>query len=83
MSDHRFALGQTVRLVRGYAFHADRSGKYRVTRLLPYDGKQVRYCLEHPEFLFSQLAMEGELIGVLPSVWQVRPETGSSAGSAR
>ena len=69
MTNHRFALGQTVRLVRGYAFDPDRSAKYRVTRLLPSDGKQA----QHGEFLFSQLAMERELIGLVPSAWAVRP----------
>ena len=73
MTNHRFALGQTVRLVRGYAFDPDRSAKYRVTRLLPSDGKQARYCLQHSEFLFSQLARERELIGLVPSAWAVRP----------
>jgi hypothetical protein len=72
MNDHRFALGQTVRLVRGYAFDPDRSAKYTVTRLLPSEGKQARYCLEHAEFLFSQLVMERELIGVIPSAWRVQ-----------
>jgi len=72
VTDHRFALGQTVRLVRGYAFDPDRSAKYRVTRLLPSDGKQARYCLQHGEFLFSQLAMERDLIGVIPSVSRVQ-----------
>ena len=73
MTNHRFALGQTVRLVRGYAFDPNRSAKYRVTRLLPFDGKQARYCLQHSEVLFSQLAMERELIGLVPSAWAVRP----------
>ena len=72
MTDHRFALGQTVRLVRGYAFDPDRSARYTVTRLLPFDGRQARYCLEHAEFLFSQLAMERDLIGVIPSVSRVQ-----------
>jgi hypothetical protein len=72
MTDHRFALGQTVRLVRGYAFDPNRSAKYKVTKLLPSNGKQFRYCLEHDEFLFSQLAMERDLIGVIPSVWRVQ-----------
>jgi len=75
MTNHRFALGQTVRLVRGYAFDPDRSVKYRVTSLLPFDGKQARYCLEHDEFLFSQLAMERELIGLVPSAWGVDPQS--------
>ena len=75
MTNHRFALGQTVRLVRGYAFDPDRSAKYRVTSLLPFDGKQARYCLEHDEFLFSQLAMERELIGLVPSAWGVDPQS--------
>jgi hypothetical protein len=64
MTDHRFALGQTVRLTRAYVFDPDRSAKYRVTRLLP----ELRYCLEHDEFLFSRIAIERELIGVIPSV---------------
>jgi hypothetical protein len=66
MTDHRFALGQTVRLTHGCVFDPDRSAKYRVTRLLPFDGKELRYCLEQDEFLFSRLAMERELIGVIP-----------------
>ena len=73
MREHTYALGQTVRLLHGYAFDPDRSAKYRVTRLLPSDGRQARYCLQHSEFLFSQLAMERELIGLVPSAWAVRP----------
>ena len=69
MTDHRFALGQTVRLVRGYVFDPDRSAKYRVTKLLP----ELRYCLEHDEFLFSRISIERELIGLIPSAWGVRP----------
>jgi hypothetical protein len=41
----------------------------------PFDGKQARYCLEHDEFLFSQLAMERELIGLVPSAWGVDPQS--------
>jgi len=69
MRDHRFALGQTVRLLRGFAFDRDASARYKVTKLLPFDGKQFRYCLEHREFLYSQLAMERDLIGTLPAPW--------------
>jgi hypothetical protein len=72
MTDHRFALGQTVRFTHGCVFDPDRSAKYRVTRLLPSEGKELRYCLEHDEFLFSRLATERELIGVIPSVWGVQ-----------
>ena len=72
MTDHRFALGQTVRLAHGYVFDSDRSSKYRVTRLLPFDGRELRYCLEHDEFLFSRLAIERELIGVIPFPWRVQ-----------
>ena len=72
MTDHRFALGQTVRLTHRCVFDPDRAAKYKVTRLLPFDGKEIRYCLEHDEFLFSRLAMERELIGVIPSVWRVQ-----------
>jgi len=68
MTDHRFALGQTVRFTHGYVFDSDRSAKYRVTRLLP----ELRYCLEHDEFLFSRLAIERELIGGIPLPWRVQ-----------
>lgn len=33
------------------------------------------YCLERDEFLFSQLAMERELIGLVPSAWGVDPQS--------
>jgi hypothetical protein len=72
MSDHRFALGQTVRLARKDTFDPGRSANYRIMRLLPFDGKQLRYCLEHTEFLFARFARERELIGVVPSAWRVR-----------
>jgi len=68
MTDHRFALGQTVRFTQGYVFDPDRSAKYKVTKLLP----ELRYCLEHDEFLFSRLAMERELIGVIRSTGRVQ-----------
>jgi hypothetical protein len=72
MSDHRFALGQTVRLAREDAFDPDRTATYRIMRLLPFNGKQLRYCLEHTELLFTRFARERELIGIVPSTWRIR-----------
>jgi hypothetical protein len=68
MTDHRFSLGQRVRFAHGYAYDLGRSAKYKVTRLLP----ELRYRLEHDEFLFSRIALERELIGAIPSAWRVR-----------
>jgi hypothetical protein len=65
MHYHHFALGQVVRLMTRAGTSADRVAKYKVTRLLPSDGVQFRYCLEHEEYLFSRLAWEIDLIGVI------------------
>lgn len=72
MSTHRFALGQTVRFAHGYVFDPDRSAKFRVTKLFPMNGKELRYCLEDDQHLFSRIALERELIGAIPSGWRVQ-----------
>ena len=68
---HHFALGQVVRLRTRENTSSDKVAKYRVTRLLPSDGAEFRYCLEHEEFLFSRLAWERDLIGVILPGWRV------------
>ena len=74
---HHFALGQIVRLVAGQDTSSDRVAKYKVTRLLPSDGVQFRYCLEHEEFLFSRLAWERDLIGVIFPGWRIETPSNS------
>jgi len=71
MEFHHFALGQVVRLMTRERTASDKLAKYRVTRLLPSDGAEFRYCLEHEEFLFSRLAWERDLIGVILPGWRV------------
>lgn len=71
MRYHHFALGQVVRLLTGKGTPSDRVAKYKVTRLLPSDGVQFRYCLEHEEFQFNRLAWERDLIGVILPGWRV------------
>lgn len=71
MHCHHFALGQVVRLMAREDAASDRVAKYKVTRLLPSDGVQFRYCLEHEEFLFSRLAWERDLIGVILPEWRI------------
>jgi len=65
MRQHHFTLGQTVRFMARDGTVADRPAKYTVTRLLPFNGAQLRYCLEHKELPFSRLAWERDLIGVV------------------
>jgi len=71
MQFHHFALGQVVRLMTRERTASDKLAKYRVTRLLPSDGAEFRYCLEHEEFLFSRLAWERDLIGVILPGWRI------------
>lgn len=73
MDFHHFALGQVVRL----AARDDALTKYKVTRLLPSDGGRFRYCLEHEELLFSRLAWEKDLIGVIRPVWRTERPSNS------
>ena len=77
MRYHHFALGQVVRLLTGKGTPSDRVAKYKVTRLLPSDGVQFRYCLEHEKFLFSRLAWERDLIGVILPGWRVETPANS------
>lgn len=73
MDFHHFALGQVVRLVTRDGAVA----KYKVTRLLPSDGVRFRYCLEHEELLFSRLAWERDLIGVIRPGWRIERPSNS------
>ena len=71
MHCHHFALGQIVRLMIRKGIASDKAAKYMVTRLLPFDGTQFRYCLEHEGFPFSRLAWERDLIGVILPGWRI------------
>jgi hypothetical protein len=52
-------------------FAPNKLAKYKVMRLLPSDGVGFRYCLEHEELLFSRLAWERDLIGVIRPGWRI------------
>jgi hypothetical protein len=71
MHFHHFALGQVVRLIGRDGAAPDKVAKYKVTRLLPCDGVRCRYCIEHEELLFSRLAWERDLIGVIAPGWRI------------
>ena len=71
MRYHHFALGQTVRIMNREGIASDRVARYTVKRLLPFNGTQLRYCLEHEDFLFSRLAWERDLIGIISEGWRV------------
>ncbi len=77
MHFHRFALGQVVRLMAYDVAAPDKAAKYKVTRLLPHDGVRFRYCLEHEELLFSRLAWEKDLIGVIHPGWRIERPSNS------
>lgn len=77
MHHHHFTLGQVVRLIIREGKASDRAAKYKVTRLLPSDGVRFRYCLEHEEFLFSRLAWERDLIGVILPGWRIESPSNS------
>jgi len=71
MRYHHFALGQTVRIVNRDGASPHPAARYTVKRLLPYNGTQLRYCLEHEDFLFSRLAWERDLIGIISTGWRI------------
>lgn len=77
MHFHHFALGQVVRLMARDGAALDKVAKYKVTRLLPSNGVQFRYCLEHEELLFSRLAWERDLIGVIRPGWRIEKPSNS------
>ena len=77
MHFHHFVLGQIVRLVARDSAAPDKVAKYKVTRLLPSDGIRFRYCLEHEDLLFSRLAWERDLIGVISPGWRVESPSNS------
>jgi hypothetical protein len=71
MRYHHFTLGQTVRIMNQEDRASNRAGRYTVKRLLPFNGTQLRYCLEHEDLPFSRLAWERDLIGIISTGWQV------------
>jgi hypothetical protein len=77
MQLHRFSTGQVVRLMARDGDAPDKVAKYKVTRLLPSDGVGFRYCLEHEELLFSRLAWERDLIGVISPGWRIETPSNS------
>jgi hypothetical protein len=77
MRFHHFALGQVVRLM-AHGAASDKVAKYKVTRLVPSDGPGLRYCIEHEELLFSRLAWERDLIGVISPGWRIETPSNSA-----
>lgn len=77
MHFHHFALGQVVRLATRDGAVPDRVAKYKVTRLLPSDGVRFRYCIEREDLLFSRLAWERDLIGVIRPGWRIEKPSNS------
>jgi hypothetical protein len=71
MQHHHFALGQVVRLRGRDGAASNRVARYKITRLLPSKGVGLRYCVEHEEFLFSRLAWETDMIGVILPRWRI------------
>jgi hypothetical protein len=60
MSNHRFAVGQNVRL-RTARFPRAHSGSYEVVRLMPSDDGTIAYRIKNDAEQFVRAAQEYEL----------------------
>jgi hypothetical protein len=60
-SAHRYQIGQTVRLSRGFGYAKNASAGYEITALLPSNGVHYQYRLRSSEENFERVAAENEM----------------------
>jgi hypothetical protein len=63
MSEHRYRVGQRVRLSLGI-FHPDKSLACEIVQLLPYEGVCFQYRVKNSDEAFDRVANEHDLIAV-------------------
>ena len=61
MQDHKFKVGQTVRLVRKNVPGRSAEGVYQVTRAMPFDGIEASYRIKAVHETHERAVREGEI----------------------
>jgi hypothetical protein len=61
MQDHKFKVGQTVRLVRKNVPGRAADGIYQVTRAMPFDGIEASYRIKAVHETHERAVREGEI----------------------
>ena len=61
MQDHKFKVGQTVRLLRKNIPGRAADGVYQITRAMPFDGIEVSYRIKAPHETHERAVREGEI----------------------
>lgn len=69
MSDHKFAVGQTVRFVPGSLDGNIPRGNYRVERQLPSETRDLQYRIKHFTDGHERVVRESQLAAERPSVF--------------
>ena len=59
MSEHRFCVGQNVRLITRYPRLS--AGRYEIEKLMPFDGSCFEYRIKSIDEQFFRMAKEHEL----------------------
>ncbi len=60
-SAHRYEIGQTVSLSRGFGYAKNASAGYEIIALLPSNGAHYQYRLRNSEENFERVAAENEM----------------------
>jgi len=68
MSEHRFCVGQNVRLITRYPRLS--AGRYEIEKLMPFDGSCFEYRIKSIDEQFSRVAKEHELSDEGPAAGQ-------------
>ena len=61
MQDHKFKVGQTVRMVRKNVPGRSGDGVYEITRAMPFDGIEVSYRIKAGHETHERAVREGEI----------------------
>lgn len=61
MARHRFKIGQYVNFRPGRLAMPASGGEYEVTRLMPFEGGDLRYRIKSAAETFERVAKESEL----------------------
>ena len=59
MSEHRYCVGQNVRLI--VRFPRPAPGSYEIVKLMPFDGSCFEYRIQSADEQFARVAKEHEL----------------------
>ncbi len=61
IDDHRFHLGQTVRIAEGFGYTRVQNATYKIVALLPSNGSHYQYKVRNSGEMFDRTVRENEL----------------------